>query len=106
MPSRAMRSISYGSLRNLRSYYIILNLQHVTCIKSFDFSTLCTTITRRKLRNRLTSIIQNVFIFKSGNRRYNCFVLRYDETYFVKEHSDPKNKYSEDDIIKMLVDFG
>ena len=22
--------------------------------------------------------------------------------YFVKEHSDPKNKYSEDDIIKML----
>ena len=26
----------------------------------------------------------------------------HEETYFVKEHSDPKNKYSEDDIIKML----
>ena len=25
-----------------------------------------------------------------------------EEAYFVKEHSDSKNKYSEDDIIKML----
>ena len=28
--------------------------------------------------------------------------LGHEETYFVKEHSDSKNKYSEDDIIKML----
>ena len=28
--------------------------------------------------------------------------LEHEETYFVKEHSDFKNKYSEDDIIKML----
>ena len=26
----------------------------------------------------------------------------HEETYFVKENSDSKNKYSEDDIIKML----
>ena len=34
----------------------------------------------------------------------NCsyLVLGHEETYFVKEHSDSKNKYSEDDIIKML----
>ena len=29
-------------------------------------------------------------------------VLGHDETYFVKEHSDSKNKYSGDDIINML----
>ena len=29
-------------------------------------------------------------------------VLGHEETYFVAEYSDSKNKYSEDDIIKML----
>ena len=39
----------------------------------------------------------------SGNhRRYKYLVLGHEETYFVKEHSDSKSKYSEDDIIKML----
>ena len=53
-------------------------------------------------KSRLTSIIRNAFIFKNGNRRYKYLVLGHEETYFVKEHSDSKNKYSEDDIIKML----
>ena len=42
---------------------------HVTSIKSFDFSTLYTTIPHQKLKDRLTSIIRNAFIFKNGNRR-------------------------------------
>ena len=50
----------------------------------------------------LTSIIQNAFFFKNGNRRYKYLVLGHEETYFMKEHSDSKSKYSEDDIIKML----
>ena len=74
----------------------------VTSIKSFDFSTLYTTIPHQKLKDRLTSIIRNAFIFKNGNRRYKYLVLGHEETYFVKEHSDSKSKYSEDDIIKML----
>ena len=48
---------------------------HVTCIKSFDFSTLYTTIPHQKLKDRLTSIIRNAFIFKNGNRRYKYLVL-------------------------------
>ena len=39
--------------------------------------------------------------------RYKYLVLGHEESYFVKEHSDSKNKYSEDDITKMpdfLVD--
>ena len=79
-----------------------LTFNHVTSIKSFDFSTLYTTIPHQKLKERLTSIIRNAFIFKNGNRRYKYLVLGHDETYFVKEHSDSNNKYSEDDIIKML----
>ena len=74
----------------------------VTSIKSFDFSTLYTTIPHQKLKDRLTSIIRNAFIFRNGNRRYKYLVLGHEETYFVKEHSDSKCKYSEDDIIKML----
>ena len=70
--------------------------------KSFDFSTLYTTIPHQKLKERLTSIIRNAFIFKNGNRRYKYLVLGHEETYFVNEHSDSKNKYSQDDIIKML----
>ena len=34
--------------------------------------------------------------------RYEYLVLAHEEAYFVKEHSDSKNKYSGDDIIKML----
>ena len=74
----------------------------VTSIKSFDFSTLYTTIPHQKLKDRLTSIIRNAFIFKNGNRRYKYLVSGHEETYFVKEHSDSKSKYSEDYIIKML----
>ena len=32
----------------------------------------------------------------------NCLVLGREGPYFVKEHSDSKNKYTEDDIINML----
>ena len=59
-------------------------------------------MSHQTLKNRLTSIIRNAFIFKNGNRRYKYLVLGPEETYFVKEHSDSKKKYSEDDIIKML----
>ena len=66
------------------------------------FSTLYTTSPHDKLKSRLASIIRNSFIFLNGNHRYKCLVLGHDETYFVKEHSDSKNEYSEDDMIKML----
>ena len=89
---------SKGLLEHLKSP----TFNHVTSIKSFDFSTLYTTIPHQKLKDRLTCIIRNAFIFRNGNRRYKYLVLGHEETYFVKEHSDIKNKYTEDDIIKML----
>ena len=39
---------------------------------------------------------------KNGNRIYTFLVLGRKGPYFVKEHSDSKNEYTEDDIIYML----
>ena len=78
------------------------NFNHITSIKSFDFSTLFTINPHDKLKSRLASSIRNSFIFKNGNHSYKYLVLGHEEAYFVKEQSDSKNKYSEDDIIKML----
>ena len=69
------------------------NFNNITSIKSFDFSTLYTTIPHDKLKSRLASIIRNSFMFKNGNRRYKYLVLGHEESYFVKEHSDSKHKY-------------
>ena len=74
----------------------------ITNIKSFDFSTLYTTIPHQELKNRLASIIRNSFLHKNGNRRYKYLVLGREGPCFVKEHSDSKSKYTEEDIIKML----
>ena len=53
------------------------NFNHITSIKSFDFST----------------------SHKNGNCRYKFLLLCREGPYFVQEHSDSKNKYTEDDII-------
>ena len=46
------------------------NFNNITSIKSFDFSTLYTTIPYQKLKSRLAAIIRNSFIHKNGHRRY------------------------------------
>ena len=76
----------------------------MTNIKSFDFSTLHTTIPHQKLKSRLATItcIMKSFIHKNGNRRYKYLVLDREGPYFVRQHSDSKSKYTEEDIILML----
>ena len=59
-------------------------------------------IPHQKFKSRLATIIRNSFLHKNGNRRYKYLVLGREGPYFVKEHSDAKNKYTEEDIIKML----
>ena len=78
------------------------NFNHIASINSFDISILYTTIPHQKLKSRLATIIRNSFFHKNGNRRYKFLVLGREGPYFVKEHSDSKNKYTEDDIINML----
>ena len=74
----------------------------ITNIKSFNCSTLYTTIPHQKLKSRLATIIRNSFIHKNGNRRYKYLVLGREGPYFVREHSNSKSKYTEEDIIGVL----
>ena len=78
------------------------NFNHIPNIRAFDFSTLYIIIPHQKLKSRLATIIRTSFFAKNGNHRYKCLVLGREVPYFVKEHSDSKNKYTEDDIINML----
>ena len=70
--------------------------------KTFDFSTLYTTIPHAQLKDRLHHLIKQSFFYKNGNRRYKFLVLGYNNSYFVKNHTESSRKYTEDDFIKML----
>ena len=61
--------------------------------KSFDFSTLYTTIHHDKLKSKLKEIIKECFFHKNGNRRFQYVVIGYKDTYFVQDHSDAPQKY-------------
>ena len=97
-------------LENLKAQ----SLHSVHSIKSFDFSTLYTTIPHDKLKSKLKEIINQCFFHKNGNRRFQYIVIGYKDTYFVRDQSDAPQKYSDADVIKMLeylidnifVDFG
>ena len=85
-------------LENLKAQF----LHSVNSIKSFDFSTLYTTIPHDKLKSKLKEIINQCFFHKNGNRRFQYVVIGYKDTYFVRDHSDAPQKYSDVDVIKML----
>ena len=61
-----------------------------------------TTIPHTKLKARLSELIKNAFKRKNGKKRYEYIVVGYNSTYFVKNTSNAKNKYPEDDIVRML----
>jgi hypothetical protein len=71
-------------------------------IKTFDFSTLYTTIPNSKLKDRLRELVQLCFIKKNVLRRYKYLVLGRDRSYFMKSHFVSTRKFSETDIINML----
>ena len=78
------------------------SLASVNSIKIYYFSTLYTNIPHTKLKSRLTELIRNAFRFKNGKKRYEYIVVGYKSTYFVKNHSESKYKYTEDDIVRMI----
>ena len=78
------------------------NFNHIKSIKPFNFSNLYTTIPHEKLKSKLASIIRNSFIFKTVTKDSNIWYEVTKKHVFLKEHFDPKSKYSEEDIIKIL----
>ena len=92
-PNRRLWIVNYLKAQSLHS---------VNSIKSFDFSTLYTTIPHDKLKSKLKEIINQCFFHKNGNRRFHYVVIGYKDTYFVRDHSDAPQKYSDADVIKTL----
>ena len=61
------------------------SLSSSNSIKTFDFSTLYTTIPHSKLNDRLRKLVQLCFIKKNGQRKYKYLVLGRDIFYFVNK---------------------
>jgi len=66
------------------------SLSVITSIKTFDFSTLYTTVAHPKLKSRLKDLVINTFLAKSGNKRYSYIVVHRRNAYFVKDHTNSK----------------
>ena len=86
-------------LDNLQFHSLI----SINNIKTYDFSTtLYTTIPHTKLKAILSELITNASKCKNGKKRYEYIVVSHTSPYFVKNTSNEKNKYTEDDIVRML----
>ncbi|KAJ8299058.1 hypothetical protein KUTeg_023118 [Tegillarca granosa] len=88
--------------KELLDHFVSNTLSSVKSIKTFDISTLYTTIPHAKLKECLKQIIHFSLFYKNGKPRYKYLVLNRDSGYFVKHHTDCKQKYTEDTINKML----
>ena len=62
-------------------------------IKTFDFSTLYTTIPYEKVKSRHKTLISQCFFKRFGERRYKYLVISKGKSYFLKNHTDSNNKY-------------
>ena len=78
------------------------SLTSCNSIKTFDFSTLYTTIPHSKLKEKLRALVHLCFVKKDGKPRYKYLVLGRDKPYFVVNNCDSNKKYTEDDICGML----
>ena len=79
------------------------SLAHINSIKTYDFSTLYTTILHTKLKSHLKNLINQCFFDRNEKRRYKYLVFCRETSYFVVQHTYSKSKYTEDDIINMLA---
>ena len=80
-------------LDNLKSR----SFSQVSSIKTFDFSTLYTTLPHDKLKTRLKQTIHKAFSHRNYGSKF--VVLGYNSTYFSNKfikvkHATPRNKWS------------
>ena len=73
-----------------------------TSIQTLNFSTLYTSILHDLLKSCMNSIINNVFKHKNGATRYTHIKVRRNKSYFTSDPLNGDNKYTADDICKMI----
>ena len=66
-------------LDNLQSH----SLNSIHSIKTYDFSTLYTTIPHTKLKARLSELIKNAFRCKNGKKRFEYIVVGHKSTFLI-----------------------
>ena len=87
---------------NLLSSLAHLGIHRATSIQTFDFSTLYTSIPHDLLKSRMNSIINNAFKHKNGATRYTHIKVCRNKSYFASDPLNGDNKYTTDDICKMI----
>jgi hypothetical protein len=97
-PARAITLALGHAMYMYLAYNRELCVSKTDSIKTYDFSTIHTTIPHNKLKPRLLQIIDNSFLNKNGTRKYRFVVIGKQDTYFVRHNSDSPYKYSEVDI--------
>ena len=82
------KGLSLGTSDNLHGCFLatkelLENLQaqsmsSINSVKTYNFSTLYTTIPHSKLKSRLKQIIIQAYMYKNGKRLYKYIVANYD----------------------------
>ena len=79
-----------------------MGVHRATSIQTFDFFTLYTSIPHDLLRSRMNSIINNAYKYKNGPTRYTHVKVGRIKSYFTSDLSNGDNKYTVNDICKMI----
>ena len=87
---------------NLLSSLGHLGVHKATSIQTFDFSTLYTCIPHDLLKSRMNNIINNAFKHKNGATRYTHIKVGRNKRYFTSDPLNGDNKYTANDICKMI----
>ena len=87
---------------NLLSSLGHLGVHRATSIQTFDFSTLYTSIPHDLLKSRMNSIINDDFKHKNGATRYTHIKVCRNKSYFTSDPLNGDNKYTANDICKMI----
>ena len=54
------------------------------------------------LKSRLAILIKNAFLHKNDSRRCKYIVVNYNTSYFVKNDTEARQKYTEVEVINMV----
>ena len=90
------------SSTNLLSSLGHLGVHRATSIQTFDFSTLYTSIPHDLLKSRVKNIINNAFKHRNGATRYTHIKVDRNKSYFTSDPLNGDNKYTANDICKMI----
>ena len=79
-----------------------LGVRKATSIQTFDFSTLYISIPHDLLKSRMNNIINNAFKHKYGATQYTHIKVDRSKSYFTNDPLNGDNKYTANDICKMM----